>query len=85
MDYYSENDIPKSKILNIEEYIDKHAKDIVDFIGEKITEEKLKAVMPTGEIFDRIVNELIKEMPFESESEPKRTIYIYYRRTAQCP
>jgi hypothetical protein len=68
-----ENDIPESKILDIEYYMDKHAEEIVDFIEEKITEERLKAVMPTGEIFDRIVNELTKEMPFESESEPKKT------------
>jgi hypothetical protein len=31
-DLYREKDIPKSNILDIEIYMDKHAKEIVDFI-----------------------------------------------------
>lgn len=63
-DLYGENDIPKSKILDIEIYLDKHAKEIVDFIEKKISEKSQKEIKITGEIPDRIMNELAKEMPY---------------------
>jgi hypothetical protein len=63
-DLYGEKDIPKSNILDIEIYMDKHAKEIVDFIERKITEKSQKEIKITGEISDRIINELSKEMPF---------------------
>jgi hypothetical protein len=63
-DLYGEKDIPKSNILNIEYYMDDHAKEIVDFIEGEITENSQKNIKMTGEIPDRIINELSKEMPF---------------------
>jgi hypothetical protein len=63
-DLYGEKDIPKSNILDIEIYMDKHAKEIVDFIEQKISEKSQKGIKITGEIPDRIINELSKEMPF---------------------
>jgi hypothetical protein len=47
-----ENDIPKLKILDIEYFLEKHAEKIVDFIEGKITQERLEAAMPAGEIFE---------------------------------
>jgi hypothetical protein len=63
-DLYGENDIPKSKILEIESYMDRHAKEIVDFIEKKISEKSQTWIKITGEIPDRIMNELTKEMPY---------------------
>jgi hypothetical protein len=59
-----ENDIPKSKILNIEYYMENHAEEIVDFIERKISEKSQKEIKITGEISDRIMNQLVQEMPF---------------------
>jgi hypothetical protein len=59
-----ENDIPRSKILNIEYYMESHAKEIVDFIEKKISEKSQKDIKITGEISDRIMNQLVQEMPF---------------------
>jgi hypothetical protein len=63
---YGENDIPESNILDIEIYMDKHAKEMVDFIERKISEKSQREIKITGEIPDRIMNELTKEMPFGS-------------------
>lgn len=63
-DLYWEKDIPKSKILDIEIYMNKHAKEIVDFIEQKISEKSQKEIKITGEIPNRIINELSKEKPF---------------------
>jgi hypothetical protein len=63
-DLYREEDIPKSNILDIEIYMDKHAEEIVDFMEKKITEKSQKEIKITGEISDRIILELTKEMPF---------------------
>jgi hypothetical protein len=43
-----ENDIPKSKILNIEYYMENHAEEIVDFIERKISEKSQKEIKITG-------------------------------------
>ena len=48
-DKFGPEDIPKSKILKVEEYMHRHAKDIVDFVERK----ELKTITPTGNIFDR--------------------------------
>jgi hypothetical protein len=53
-----------SKILGIELYMDKNKEEMVDYIHRKITEKKGKEVKPTGEIFDRLVNQLVREFPF---------------------
>jgi hypothetical protein len=63
-DLYGEDDIPKSKILDIELYMENHAKEIVDFIELKIKEKSHKDIKITGKITDRITNQLTKEMPF---------------------
>jgi hypothetical protein len=68
-DLYGENDIPKSKFLNIELYMDKHAKEIVDFIEKEIKDNSQKVISWTGEIPDRIINELSKEMPLSPTFE----------------
>jgi hypothetical protein len=46
--------------------MDKHAKEMVDFIERKISEKSQREIKITGEIPDRIMNELTKEMPFGS-------------------
>ena len=51
-------------ILGIEEYMDTHKKEIVDFVEKKISEKKYKEMKITGEIFDRLVNKLSIDMPF---------------------
>jgi hypothetical protein len=51
-------------ISNIEYYMDSRKQEIVDFAEEKISEKKLKDVKITGDAFDRLVNQLSKEMPF---------------------
>lgn len=58
-DLYGEKDIPKSNILNIEVYMDKHAKEIVDFIEQEITDNSRKVITMTGEIPDRIMNDCL--------------------------
>jgi hypothetical protein len=68
-DLYGENDIPKSKFHNIELYMDKHAKEIVDFIEKEIKDNSQKVISWTGEIPDRIINELSKEMPLSPTFE----------------
>ena len=47
---YNEDDISKSKILEIEEYMDRHAKEIVDFIELKISEKSQRKIEITGKI-----------------------------------
>ena len=47
---YNEDDIPKLKILKIEEYMDRHAKEIVDFIEQKISEKSQRKIKITGKI-----------------------------------
>jgi hypothetical protein len=56
----NEDDIPKSKILYIELYMDKHAEEIVDFLEAKTVED----YTPTGEIYDRLLSQLVNEFPF---------------------
>jgi hypothetical protein len=51
-------------ILNIEHYMDSRKQEIVDFAERKISEKRLKDVKITGDIFDRLVNQLSKDMPF---------------------
>jgi hypothetical protein len=53
-----------TKILEIELYMDKNKEEMVDYIHRKITEKKGKEVKPTDEIFDRLVNQLVREFPF---------------------
>jgi hypothetical protein len=43
--------------------MDKNAKDIVDFLEEKTVED----YAATGEIYDRLLNQLVNEFPFELE------------------
>jgi hypothetical protein len=57
------NDFPKSNILNIEYYMDSHAKEIVDFIEQGIAKNSQKNFKIEGEITDMIMNELTNEMP----------------------
>ena len=78
-DRFGPDDIPESKILKIEEYMDNHAKEIVDFIERKISEKSKKDIKITGEIPNRIMNELVKEMPFG----PGLDFCSY--RIIQCP
>jgi hypothetical protein len=51
-------------ILDIEHYMDSRKQEIVDFAERKISEKRLKDVKITGDIFDRLVNQLSKDMPF---------------------
>lgn len=62
-DLYGEDDIPKSNILDIELFMDKNAKDIVDFLEEKTVED----YDPTGKIYDRLLSQLVSEFPFGPE------------------
>jgi len=53
-------------MLDTEVYMDTHKKEMVDFIEKKIANNKNKEIKITGEIFDRLANQLTKEMPFGS-------------------
>jgi hypothetical protein len=59
-DLYGEDDIPKSNILDITLFMDKNAKDVVDYLEQKTVED----YDPTGEIYDRILSKLVNEFPF---------------------
>jgi hypothetical protein len=63
-DLYGEDDITKSKFLEIELYMESHAKEIVDFIELRIKEKSHKDIKITGKITDRIINQLVNKMPF---------------------
>jgi hypothetical protein len=69
-DLYGEKDIPESKILDIEIYMDKNAKKIVDYIEQLIAENSQKNLKISGEIPDAIMNEVTNEMPFGSVGVP---------------
>jgi hypothetical protein len=69
-DLYGEGDIPKSNILDIEVYMDKHAKEIVDFIERKTVEDYAPDMT---EIYDKLLSELVNEFPFG----PKDGRYYY--------
>jgi len=43
--------------------MDKHAKEIVDFLEAKTVED----CSPTGEIYDRLLSQLVNEFPFGPE------------------
>ena len=60
-DLYGENDIPKSKFLNIELYMDKHAKEIVDFIEKEIKDNSQKVISWTGEILIESLTNYLKK------------------------
>jgi hypothetical protein len=68
-DLYGEDDIPESRILKIELYMENHAKEIVDFIEQEIKDNSQRVISWTGEIPDRIINELHEEMPFAPTSD----------------
>src|SRR5829696_10231498 len=59
-DLYGEDDIPKSNILDITLFMDKNAKDVVDYLEQKTVED----YDPAGEIYDRILSKLVNEFPF---------------------
>jgi hypothetical protein len=59
-DLYGEDDIPESNILDITLFMDKNAKDVVDYLEQKTVED----YDPTGEIYDRILSKLVNEFPF---------------------
>jgi hypothetical protein len=61
-DLYEEEDIPKSN-LNIQSYLQDHAKAIVYFLEEKTVED----YAPTGEIYDRLLSQLVNQFPFGPE------------------
>jgi hypothetical protein len=44
--------------------MDRHAKEIVDFIEQKISEKSQRKIKIAGKISDRILNQLVQEMPF---------------------
>jgi hypothetical protein len=60
-DLYGEKDIPKSNILDIEIYMGKHAKEIVDFLEKKTVEDYAPDMT---EIYDKLLSELVNEFPF---------------------
>jgi hypothetical protein len=60
---YGEKDIQKPNILDIEYYMDKNAREIVDFLEKKTVED----YAPTGEIYDRLLSQLVNEFPFGPE------------------
>jgi hypothetical protein len=57
------NDIPDSKILEIEYFMDSKKKEIVDFIERKTSELDKEKPIPKHEIFDEVVNVLCNDMP----------------------
>jgi hypothetical protein len=65
-DYFSESDMTKSKILHIEEWLDAHKNEIVDFVERKISEKNTRSsnLKIPYEITNRIVYQLTAEFPF---------------------
>lgn len=65
--YMKDNDddnVRELNILDIEHFLDSHKKDIMDHIMNKIFKDAPQKIKPTGEIFDRIVNQLMQDVPF---------------------
>jgi hypothetical protein len=51
-------------MIGIQEYLEFHKEEIVDFVERKVPNSKDKEGKIAGEIFGRLVNELSTEMPF---------------------
>ena len=51
-------------IPDIERFLKDHKEEIMDFIMDKIFKDTSQKTKISGEIFDRLVNELIKDVPF---------------------
>ena len=64
MDKEKDNDISKLNISDIERYLDLHKKEIMDFIMDKIFKDTPQQIKITGNIFDRLVNQLTRDVPF---------------------
>jgi hypothetical protein len=65
--YMKDNDddnVRELNILDIEHFLDSHKRDIMDHIMNKIFKDAPQKIKPTGEIFDRIVNQLMQDVPF---------------------
>jgi hypothetical protein len=60
-DLYGEKDIPKSKILEIEFYMDRFKKEIVDLFEKKTVEDYAPDM---SDIYDKVLSELVNEFPF---------------------
>jgi hypothetical protein len=59
-----DDNVRELNILDIEHFLDSHKKDIMDHIMNKIFKDAPQKIKPTGEIFDRIVNQLMQDVPF---------------------
>jgi hypothetical protein len=64
MDKEKDNDISKLNIPDIERYLDLHKKEIMDFIMDKIFKDTPQQIKITGNIFDGLVNQLTRDVPF---------------------
>jgi hypothetical protein len=51
---------------SIERFLESHKKEIIDSIMDKIFKDTPQVIKMTGEIYDRLVNELMKDVPFGS-------------------
>jgi hypothetical protein len=51
---------------DIERYLELHKKEIMDHRMNKLFKDKPQLIRLTGETFDRLVNEVIKDVPYGS-------------------
>ena len=67
--YMKDNDddnVRELNILDIEHFLDSHKKDIIDSIMENMFKGSPKKIKMTGSNFDRLVNELTRDLTFGS-------------------
>lgn len=64
MDKEKDNDISELDIPDIEHYLDLHKKEIMDFLMNKIFKDAPQRIKIIDNIFDRLVNQLTKDVPF---------------------
>jgi hypothetical protein len=58
------NDISELNIPDIERYLDGHKEEIINNIMDKIFKDTPQIIKITGNVFDRLVNEVTKDVPF---------------------
>jgi hypothetical protein len=61
-----DDNVRELNILDIEHFLELHKKEIMDFIMDKLFKDSPRKIKITGEIFDRLVNQVTRDVPFGS-------------------